>query len=165
MPEKTKSNIFDKIPKTVRTNYKGLILARVVPSFIKVEGYRPYHVVNLGHHTKIVPTAENILTVCKNPKLGRGFVFNLKSDSKGGSWKGWLDLAELEMEIVDFRCLVCGRNHINMVSEEIRNCLLPHMNQNRRKTSDVGYFGVTFAPPYAQVQEEVTTIEPETIEL
>lgn len=87
------------------TKWINLVKLKAKPTSIESKSYRPIHKFDSSSHTRIPVTAQNMFDLID--KTGGGFLVELKPAS--GGWGGWMDLQQLGVECVDFRCAVCGK--------------------------------------------------------
>ena len=152
--------------KETFTNWGAIAKSRLVPTFMKCDGYLPMHPHNNGCHTTL-PHKPHIFAAHLDGGHGGGifisFRDNYKNDMIGvnlGStikqsekeWLGWDEFRKEGLEIKDFRCDVCNA--------EIKlnpNAILKHCKPHQGKTSRLrpgGDFWITLSRDFAQGMEE-----------
>ena len=130
---KTDSPIQTPSPTPVKskskfTNWEVFKTCKVAPISITCEGYFGFHAFDNSCHSKLVPTAQNILNHI-NQEHGGGFEFELRPSNKVSPL--WDELAAAGLELLDFRCGVCGEILV-LQPQTILKHLKTHRNGFRR---------------------------------
>ena len=99
--------VVEEVPTESKTHTKwgALEEAKVIPTQIVCDGYRPYHGFNLGCHSKLRLDVEQMKAHVEGGH-GGGFMMKFRKGDK--AWPGWRKLGELGIEAVDFRCEICN---------------------------------------------------------
>lgn len=111
-PTKTASTPVEETPQVTEskpktyTNWKAFEQAKMVPTSIKCEGYRPVFQHDASCHTNLKFDSQTLIRHIQGDH-GGGFRFFLKQGDKISPL--WADLAEAGLEAHDFRCEICDR--------------------------------------------------------
>lgn len=114
-------------PQTL-TNWYAFVKARLVPAEIICDGYRAAFARDMSCHTRLPRDVDTMLRHI-DPH-GGGFLLKLKTSEK--EWEGWTKLADMGIEVQDFRCDVCDEV-LPLASQRI----LFHMKSHKGKTRRV----------------------------
>lgn len=156
-PEETPADSTPKVthmPK-VSTKYLNLVKLQVHPKSVESRDYKEFHRFDSSTHTKIIPTAQNIINLLGN--TGGGFRIEFVPTPSKGGWAEWIEFEKAGVEIVDFRCDTCGRAlPINplIIAEHFK----VHPNRNRSPKRG-GTFLVTFSKKTRPRPDEVDAFE------
>ena len=120
----------DTPAKKSLTNWQAFIDAGLVPTRIVCDGYLPLHPFNRGCHTALQLTSDAIIQHY-DADHGGGFHINLRRTDSAKSWKGWQELADSGMEIVDFRD-ASSQEELPLDPRFLLKAMAPHKNANRR---------------------------------
>lgn len=107
------------------------------PVKLTCEGYLPVHEVNSGCHTALPLEGKWLALHTFERQHGGGFHITLDV----GDTKFWDECAEAGLEIVDFRCGVCGKRLKPMAAAVLPH-LRPHPDANRKMRTG-GLFHIT----------------------
>lgn len=124
----------------VSTKWINLVKLKAKPASVESKAYRPIHKFDRSSHTRIPPTAENMVKLIDS--TGGGFLVELKPSTSG--WAGWVDFQKLGVECVDLRCAVCGkREPLNpmLLAEHFKN----HKSSVTGRTIKGGKFFITLS--------------------
>lgn len=133
-----------------KTVTKWDALQGVAPTKVVCETYAPVHAVALGCHTSLPLTPDSLLTHTVERGHGGGFHFRLAP----GNTSFWSGVQDLGLEVVDWRCAVCG-SKVRPVAAVLLKHMVPHMNRNR-VMEEGGLFYVTLSttpPPPDDLEE------------
>lgn len=86
------------------TKWHALEEARLIPTEIVCDGYRPWHAFNNGCHSRLRLDVDQMIAHTEG-QHGGGFMLKVRKGDK--PWPGWKQLAEKGIEAADFRCEVC----------------------------------------------------------
>lgn len=134
------------------TNWKAFEQAKLVPTTIKCEGYRPVFMHDGSCHTNLLPNAATLKRHIENDH-GGGFRFFVKT-TEGKPHPIWAELEAMGLEAHDFRCETCDKTLRFHPSS-----IIPHLKPHSGKTRRV-YPGATFnmvlslAKPEAVLDED-----------
>ena len=110
------------------TKWKALGEAKVVPTEIVCDGYRPAHPFNLGCHSRLRPDVDQMVRHVEGGH-GGGFMMRFRKGDK--PWPGWAKMEELGLESTDFRCEVCDAV-VPFHPMHILKHMRPHTGKQRR---------------------------------
>ena len=103
----TKTKVDEETPGVLAsktsTKWINLQKIKVKPKVLKTQDYKPIHRADLSSHTRIVPSAENM--IAQLDRSNGGFYVKLVPSVTG--WGGWIDLQKEGIELLDLRCVVC----------------------------------------------------------
>lgn len=154
MPE-AKATPVAETPKTNKpktyTNWNAFKQAKLAPTVISCEGYKPVHLADISCHSKVLLKADNVKTHVDNDH-GGGFYMQLAATERDTGF--WDRMAELGLEAHDFRCDNCDK--------QLRfhpSSIIPHLKAHGGKTRRVypgGKFNFTLslARPEAALTDE-----------
>lgn len=111
------------------TNWGAFERASLVPTEVLCQAYHPVHQVDMSCHTKIVPTAKNMIAHLDGDHGGAFRVVLKRVENK--TWEGWKDLKEAGIECFDLRCDVCDKN-IPLHPQHLMQHMKAHQGKNRR---------------------------------
>lgn len=107
------------------------------PTKLLCEGYLPVHTVNSGCHTQLPVEGRWMAIHTRERQHSGGFHITLEP----GESEFWAECAEAGLEIVDFRCGVCGKR-LKPMAAAVMPHLRPHADPNR-KMQPGGLFFIT----------------------
>lgn len=141
------------------TNWGACERVGLVPTEVLCQAYHPVHRVDMSCHTRIVPSAENMIAHYQS-EHGGAFKVSVKR-VEGKAWAGWKDLKERGVECFDFRCDVCNAIvpfHPQYIMQHMR----AHQGKNRR-IQPGGVFWMTIGIGPATPQGEEAYAELDTV--
>ena len=124
----------------VVTKWSALDEARLVPTKITCEGYRPTHRVDNGCHSRL---RLNPSYMKQHLEGGHGGGFRLYLRKGDKPWPGWKICVEQGLEAVDFRCEVCDAV-VPFSPMHIAKHMKAHSGKSRRVLTG-GVFNITLS--------------------
>jgi hypothetical protein len=146
----------DTVEQKTHTKWSALTSANLVPTQIVCNGYRPFHTVDSGCHTRLKLDPEQLKAHVEGGH-GGGFSFKFRKGDK--PWAGWKKFELLNLEAMDFRCEICNAV-IPFHPMHILKHMRPHTG-NQRRVLPGGLYNMTLNVGIPTATEEEAFVDSE----